>query len=718
MTTIYTTTSDQLLVASVLPALARNNVETVRLFVEFDSAWDGYPARSAVFTTSLSSKPYEVIISSGFCLVPQEVLAEPCRLYITVKGVSSAGAVKSSTRLTLKVSEGAPSVVLSDPTPTVYQQLLNENAVLKARLSAQEAAGTVEGSEVIGIRTGADGKVYPTAGDAVREQIESTYRFPFIVLHGTTLVDFDLTANTVRVPTFRAIGKEGSIDVENTTLPFATNNGINVVYFQDGATGICMTSGITKQMQPIFSFNAVSLQKFVGCSLPVANYSVNGKTFFEYKDANAKHYYANGFLATVEHPVAFDSVNKTVTIAGDFRLQGNKQLPANVTGVTLDWDMTGSATNYVYMNAEGALVCSSTAPTADDLYIFAFFKGKNYLEGRTGCTLPANLYTVDGQAFTEERVINLTADANKPIEITRNTRIYGNGHELNLGTVLNGTRADNLVTIAYTPVEGSHFYKTFVDRTEPLLIETSRSYYNVTVWAFNGNKYEAIRLTPYLTLAEVTANPNSFTYVDGRITINSADYIDFVLAGEEEYGIAVMNNATVEIHDLKVLFARANCVDINAGHVKLYNCEFGYSTTANGLSVQRADCAAYACKAYYNRNDGFNYHHGGHSTLIECEGYNNFDDGVSHHEDCTFEINGGTWERNGKGGVASPTYGARGRISNVLCRGNYYGIYADAEETVAEPVLLNGAVITGNTKAGIYANNYTFNVYNSTNTDD
>jgi glycerophosphoryl diester phosphodiesterase len=50
---------------------------------------------------------------------------------------------------------------------------LNENAVLQSRLSGLEAGGTVEGSEVIGIRTGADGTVYATAGDAVRGQIDA-----------------------------------------------------------------------------------------------------------------------------------------------------------------------------------------------------------------------------------------------------------------------------------------------------------------------------------------------------------------------------------------------------------------------------------------------------------------------------------------------------------------------------------------------------------------
>lgn len=49
----------------------------------------------------------------------------------------------------------------------------NADAALNARVSAIIASGTAtEGNtELIDIRTGSDGKVYPTAGDAVREQV-------------------------------------------------------------------------------------------------------------------------------------------------------------------------------------------------------------------------------------------------------------------------------------------------------------------------------------------------------------------------------------------------------------------------------------------------------------------------------------------------------------------------------------------------------------------
>lgn len=171
MTTIYAKTSDQVLISTVMPRIACNNQNTVRLHVDFDSPWEGY-VKSAVFHTSMDPTPYEVIFSSdGNCIVPAEVLADEAALYIGVRGVKTAsGEVKSSAEVKYKVLPGTPSVVISAPAPNVYQQLLTENAVLKSRLSELEAGGSVDGDEVIGIRTGADGIKHPTAGDAVRAQ--------------------------------------------------------------------------------------------------------------------------------------------------------------------------------------------------------------------------------------------------------------------------------------------------------------------------------------------------------------------------------------------------------------------------------------------------------------------------------------------------------------------------------------------------------------------
>lgn len=181
MTTIFAKTTDQVLVATQLPRVACNNQNTVKLHVDFDSVWDGY-VKSAVFYTSKDPTVYEIILSTdGNCIVPAEVLIEDATLFIGVRGIKTASKeVKSSTLVKYRVLAGTPSVVISDPAPNVYQQLLmeyvatrKELAVERARVNTLLEAGTIEYGEVADIRVGVDGTTYPSAGDAVREQIKN-----------------------------------------------------------------------------------------------------------------------------------------------------------------------------------------------------------------------------------------------------------------------------------------------------------------------------------------------------------------------------------------------------------------------------------------------------------------------------------------------------------------------------------------------------------------
>ena len=179
MTTIYAVLNDQVLTASVLPKIACNNINTVRLHVDFDSAWTNYSARSAVFYTDKDPTRYEVIFSGeGNCLVPPEVLTEKGKLFISVKGMSGE-AVKTSTLLEYKVLAGTPSMIISDPTGSVYRQLYEALLVERARINTLLSLGTDEwgdgeiAAELADMRVGADGTAYGTAGDAIRAQIGS-----------------------------------------------------------------------------------------------------------------------------------------------------------------------------------------------------------------------------------------------------------------------------------------------------------------------------------------------------------------------------------------------------------------------------------------------------------------------------------------------------------------------------------------------------------------
>lgn len=96
--------------------------------------------------------------------------------------------------------------------------------------------------------------------------------------------------------------------------------------------------------------------------------------------------------------------------------------------------------------------------------------------------------------------------------------------------------------------------------------------------------------------------------------------------------------------------------------------------------------------------DGFNIHGTGTTNFINCKAWNCMDDGISHHDACCGMIDGGEWYGCGKGGIASPTHGAKVNISNVYCHHNSVGIYADNDSAVTDRgnIILSNCVCVNN----------------------
>lgn len=110
MTTITLMTNDQSLSVVLKPLIASGDYNLVKVQVEFDSAWDRYTVRSAVFRT-LKGAEAEVLLIDGECTIPHEVLAEPGTLFIALRGVTYEGdVIKTTEEVKYKIVQGAKDI--------------------------------------------------------------------------------------------------------------------------------------------------------------------------------------------------------------------------------------------------------------------------------------------------------------------------------------------------------------------------------------------------------------------------------------------------------------------------------------------------------------------------------------------------------------------------------------------------------------------------------
>ena len=123
----------QLSVVSSPTVASGGKNETVVKF-EFCPMWDGF-AKTAVFWNN-EAMPYQVLIdSNNECVVPSEVTAKEGRMSFSVFGVNG-DTTRTSTVLHYTVKKGSPTDGgWSDPTPSVYEQILSELAITQQAVS-------------------------------------------------------------------------------------------------------------------------------------------------------------------------------------------------------------------------------------------------------------------------------------------------------------------------------------------------------------------------------------------------------------------------------------------------------------------------------------------------------------------------------------------------------------------------------------------------------
>ena len=275
--------------------------------------------------------------------------------------------------------------------------------------------------------------------------------------------------------------------------------------------------------------------------------------------------------------------------------------------------------------------------------------------------------------------------------------------------------ATGLLKFALSAPTTSNWYKVFVSHTlPPQIAGTQTPTYNVVLWKhFITNEMEDYKLVPVLSLALCQSTQDSFFYDSsaGLVYINSSNSdVQFKRLSLETSTICILNQCTnVHIENLTFKYGfEYGFYAENSSNISLYGCEADHTTVrANICGTNGTTMTLNCCKAYKATGDGFACSDKARLDLINCTGSYNYDDGVSHHRASEGIIVGGTFENNGKGGIATPTYNSVVNIYGAVSKGNRYGILAVSESTMPIATFIaNGCVLANNSVAGMLISRY------------
>lgn len=292
-------------------------------------------------------------------------------------------------------------------------------------------------------------------------------------------------------------------------------------------------------------------------------------------------------------------------------------------------------------------------------------------------------------------VISLDADLSKTLTLTKDTIIEGNGHAIDLTEVLDLDFTDDIAEIAHDASANSLIYRVFVSQELPPTNENvSNPYNHVTIWADDETLSECVNLSPKLTVEEVEATDNSFTYDGTKFIIHCSSHATktFRLLPDSGYCINAVG-CKVVVRNLKCIGGWNNCIRITNCQYELSNCVACFSKIGSAISLLGSYGTCKNCVSHHACVDGYGVNDGGNNELICCKGLYNGDDGVSHHSDTgkgRFLIDGGEWAYNEKAGIASPVYSSHGEIQGAYIHHNHHGVYAvDSDSHPAVTSIVN-----------------------------
>lgn len=291
------------------------------------------------------------------------------------------------------------------------------------------------------------------------------------------------------------------------------------------------------------------------------------------------------------------------------------------------------------------------------------------------------------------------------------------------GISLTVADASGLLESTYTADTDSSMYKCLVAKTKDLHDSTSeRSYgYYATIYS-KGNKDTSHRYIPTLSDTEVESTQGTFYYDGTTITIHpytdNDETFEYYLVDSDSItngnlcSISSANNIVLE--NLSFEFSNNDLLDISkASNVVINNCVFVGSSIENNVAFVDGNGTITNCVSYLARNDGYNFHGFGSTSIINSIGCNCFDDGISHHDDCNSIITGGEYYGNNKGGVSTPTYGAKSTIDSVYTHDNGYGIYCVSDASHPDSTIYLSNCLIASNNVGINVSSANGCIYNN-----
>ena len=248
--------------------------------------------------------------------------------------------------------------------------------------------------------------------------------------------------------------------------------------------------------------------------------------------------------------------------------------------------------------------------------------------------------------------------------------------------------------------EYPNYKEYFIDKTIAKETGGNRPQYNCILWESKDLEMDYV-MEPVLSIEDVKSGSGTFYYDGNYIYINPKNitndfYVPFISKGLDFSGIKKLH-----IEDLRADYFLREPIDVDSiVSLNLKNVSANHAGYTDGFSADYTNGKFINCKAYKNRNDGFNLHFYGDTEFINCYGVNNYDDGISHHEHCTGVVIGGVFSGNVKAGSA-PVQGAKINHYNVIFEGNDYGIL---NSRAGDGNISSGNLFKGN-RFGISSNN-------------